>query len=525
MAPSNKTPTTNILTTASHFITIKLTIDNYLLWKAQIVPFLYGHQLYGHVDGSLPMPPSSIKDAPNLEHKKWVLQDKLIMSTLNSSLSDSILGQFLDCHTSYEIWTTFQNIFSAKSSAHVCHTKFQLATLRKGPESVSDYYNRAKSLVASLSAAGHVLSNSKFSISSLAGLGTEYESLVTSLTTRADTISSSQLYSYLLNHESRISYQTQNLLANTSLAAHHTVRHSSSPQSSRAPSRGGRRGRGRGPFTPRPFSPQFNPTFPHSDTRPQCQVCQKVGHTALTCYHCLTTPYPSPSSAPLLANNTSLSTPSPNTTTWYSNTVAFHRFTSEFNNLNLESTPYQGPDQVFIGDGSALPIHHLGFVQIPTTAGNFLLHNLFHVPSISRNLLSVRQFCNDNKVFFEFHSDLFLVKDSRSREVLLQGHVEDGLYAFQSSAVTSSPPRAFLGVRTSAQLWHSRLGHPSPCTTAFILRHFNLPFTSFTSIKKIVLLAAMPRLMFCHTDPPRRTQLVLLNYYFLMFGVMPLRFP
>ncbi|KAF5451286.1 hypothetical protein F2P56_026403 [Juglans regia] len=359
MAPSDKT--TNILTTASHFITIKLTIDNYLLWKAQIVPFLQGHQLYGHVDGSLPMPPSSIDNVPNPEHKKWVLQDKLIISTLNSSLSDSVLGQVLDCHTSAEIWTTLQNLFSARSSAHVCHTKFQLATLRKGPESVSDYYNRAKSLAASLTAAGHVLSDSEFSISLLAGLGTEYESLVTFLTTRADTISSAQLYSYLLNHESRISYQTQNLLANTSLAAHHTVRYPPTPQSSRAPSRGGRRGRGRGPFTPRPASPQFYPASPRPDTRPQCQLCQKFGHTALTCYHRLTTPYPSSSPAPFQANNTSLSTPSPNTTTWYPDTAASHHFTSEFNNLNLESTPYQGPDQVFIGDGSSLPIHHLGF--------------------------------------------------------------------------------------------------------------------------------------------------------------------
>ncbi|KAF5442297.1 hypothetical protein F2P56_034969 [Juglans regia] len=376
-------------------------------WKSATL--MTGHQLYGHVDGSRPMPPSSIDNAPNPEHAKWVLQDKLIMSTLNASLSDSVLGQVLDC------------------------------------------------------------------------LGTEYESLVTSLTTCVDTISSRQLYSYLLNHESRISYQTHNLLANTFLAAHNTTSYSPSPQLSRAPSHGGRCGRGRGSFTPRPFSPQFNTASPRPDTCPQCQVCQKFGHTALTCYHRLTTPYPAPSSSPLTANNTYLSTPSPNTTTWYLDTTASHHFTSEFNNLNLKSTPYQGPDQVFIEDGSSLPIHHLGSAQISTTSGNFFLHNLLHVPSISRNLLSIRQFCSDNKVFFEFHSDLFLVKDSCSREVLLQGHVEDGLYAFQSSAVTSSPPHAFLGVRTSAQLWQSRLGHPSPHTT-FILRHFNLPFTSSTSI-------------------------------------------
>ena len=45
-------------------VTIKLTKDNYLLWTAQVVPYLRGQRLYGYVDGTILPPPVYI---PNLE--------------------------------------------------------------------------------------------------------------------------------------------------------------------------------------------------------------------------------------------------------------------------------------------------------------------------------------------------------------------------------------------------------------------------------------------------------------------------
>ena len=57
---STYTPTS--LTRVHHLITIKLTRDNYLLWRAQIVPYLRGQHLYGFLDGSTvaPLPTISL---------------------------------------------------------------------------------------------------------------------------------------------------------------------------------------------------------------------------------------------------------------------------------------------------------------------------------------------------------------------------------------------------------------------------------------------------------------------------------
>jgi hypothetical protein len=37
-------------------ITARLSRTNFFLWKAQVTPILRAHQLFGHVDGSLPPP-------------------------------------------------------------------------------------------------------------------------------------------------------------------------------------------------------------------------------------------------------------------------------------------------------------------------------------------------------------------------------------------------------------------------------------------------------------------------------------
>ncbi|KAK1613985.1 hypothetical protein QYE76_019502 [Lolium multiflorum] len=41
----------------ANLITVRLTQDNYLYWRAQILPLLRSHYLDGYVDGSFPCPP------------------------------------------------------------------------------------------------------------------------------------------------------------------------------------------------------------------------------------------------------------------------------------------------------------------------------------------------------------------------------------------------------------------------------------------------------------------------------------
>lgn len=58
MASSNSSNSTTLPTfiTLSAFNIHKLTKDNYTTWKAQIVPYLLGLDLFGYIDGIIPKP-------------------------------------------------------------------------------------------------------------------------------------------------------------------------------------------------------------------------------------------------------------------------------------------------------------------------------------------------------------------------------------------------------------------------------------------------------------------------------------
>ena len=68
------------------------------------------------------------------------------------------------------------------------------------------------------------------------------------------------------------------------------------------------------------------------------------------------------------------------------------------------------------------------------------LNNLLHVPSITKNLLSVSKFALDNNVFFEFYPYHCNVKSQATNKVILSGIVgADGLYSFLDFKISNQP--------------------------------------------------------------------------------------
>jgi hypothetical protein len=63
-------------------VSSKLTRDNLLLWKAQVMPVVRGAQLFGFLDSTTAKP---VKTDP--AHGVWVAQDQQVLGFLNASLS------------------------------------------------------------------------------------------------------------------------------------------------------------------------------------------------------------------------------------------------------------------------------------------------------------------------------------------------------------------------------------------------------------------------------------------------------
>lgn len=97
--------------------------------------------------------------------------------------------------------------------------------------------------------------------------------------------------------------------------------------------------------------------------------------------------------------------------TWYPNSAATQHITHDFTNLNLSSKPYSRNEQTRVEDGSGFSIQNTDDSSLSSPSSSFLLRNLLHVPSITKNLISVSQFCRNNFCYFEFHENFFSMKD------------------------------------------------------------------------------------------------------------------
>ena len=87
---------------------------------------------------------------------------------------------------------------------------------------------------------------------------------------------------------------------------------------------------------------------------------------------------------------------------WYPDSGATHHLTPNLNNL-LTKSQFPSSDEVFVGNGKGLPIHHIGHTSFSSSfipSKTLALKQLLHVPEITKNLLSVSKFAADNHVFF-----------------------------------------------------------------------------------------------------------------------------
>jgi len=148
--------------------------------------------------------------------------------------------------------------------------------------------------------------------------------------------------------------------------------------------------------------------------------------------------------------------------TWFPDTSANQHVTPDLATL-IDSAPYLGNDHLHVGDGKGLNISNIGHTTLHSPKRIFTLSNVLHVPHITKPLLFVYKLYRDNHVYFEFHTSVFYIKDFITKEILLSGQSNDGLYVLSESSATSIPQSFWSpSIFAIANLWHRRLGHPTP---------------------------------------------------------------
>jgi hypothetical protein len=172
-----------------------------------------------------------------------VTHDKALLGYLLSSLTREILMGVTTLSSSTDVWRTLETMFGVPTQARSVNTRITLATTKKGTSTMAEFYSNMKGYADEMAAAGQALDNDEFVAYVLTGLDEEiYNPFVSSIVTRVEPISASELYSQMLSYKLRLEKQYAGGY-NTHSSANAATRGRDAPWS-----RGGKpsaRGRGR----------------------------------------------------------------------------------------------------------------------------------------------------------------------------------------------------------------------------------------------------------------------------------------
>lgn len=214
MAPTTSSPAgpINIAATLSAAISIKLDQKNYLLWKAQALPALYGNDLFCFVDGSNAAPPKCVPAAAgssnlidNPEYAAWRKQDQQVLNGLLTSITPAMLSHVQLIKTSAQVWEALDRTFASRSKARIVQLRTVLVKPKKRDISMSAYFHHTKKIADTIATIGNPLGDDEIVSYILAGLGEDHESFTTSMTliTADEDFTLSDLYGHLTAYEAR----------------------------------------------------------------------------------------------------------------------------------------------------------------------------------------------------------------------------------------------------------------------------------------------------------------------------------
>jgi hypothetical protein len=181
---SSPTPVSSALGQA---VSEKLSRENYILWKAQVLAAVRGARLSGFLDGTTPapsetiqvqLPDKTLKTEDNPAYAAWYAQDQQLLSFLLNSVTKEILGQVATETSAAGVWRAILGMFASQSRARIVHLRYKLSSTRKGESTCAAYYAQMKGFADEMAAAGKRLDDEEVICYILAGLDQEFNPFV-----------------------------------------------------------------------------------------------------------------------------------------------------------------------------------------------------------------------------------------------------------------------------------------------------------------------------------------------------------
>jgi hypothetical protein len=180
----------------------KLNRDNFLVWRAQVLPAIRGSRLLGILDGSVAAPPAilrvekadkMVEESENPAHAAWLAQDQQLLAYLLSTMIKEILVHVSSHEHAAQVWAAITEMFASQSRSKILQLRSQLSREKKGDLSASAYYSKMKGIADEMAAAGKKIDDDDLIGHILNGLESEYNPFV-SLISVKDSLSLGDLY-------------------------------------------------------------------------------------------------------------------------------------------------------------------------------------------------------------------------------------------------------------------------------------------------------------------------------------------
>ena len=297
-------------------------------------------------------------------------------------------------------------------------TRLALTTASKGASTVAEFFVKMKGLADDMASAGKKLEDEELVSFILAGLGDDFESIVTAMATRVEPLSVNELYAQLIAFEQRKEINNGHDQSSANLANKggrggnnfSGYSNSNQPRNRNDAGRGGYRrggggggrgngGRGNGGNNGEGAGRNFlQGVF--------CQLCGKEGHLVVRCFKRFNPNFTGP---PQKSASSASTTSYGADTNWYVDSGATDHITGELEKLSYRDN-YRGGEQVHTASGAGMKINHIGHSTLYSPIRDIRLKNVLHVPSASKNLVSAHHLVKDNNAFLELHPKHFSLK-------------------------------------------------------------------------------------------------------------------
>jgi hypothetical protein len=208
---------------------------------------------------------------PNLDDTTWCVCDQHVLTYLGTSLSREVLAHVAVNSTAAAMWAAISKIFASQSRSRVLHLHNQLVATKKKDLSIVTYFTTIHGYADEMAIASKALDDDDIVLYVLNSLNEDYNSLIEQNNGMTEPISPEDLYLRLLDNEACLTQQKAQLEPKEPYSMMVIVAARGNGGGGSKPHRRGGHGNRGGECG--------NPNNSYKDH--QCQVCGRLGHTAL----------------------------------------------------------------------------------------------------------------------------------------------------------------------------------------------------------------------------------------------------